>query len=317
MKFSKAFWLPVLLALVILIVLQSACKSSSKDQNITSSYNSYNNQWTPPDDETIPPGKEGEMIRYGEDLIKNTAVYLGPKGSIKHVSNGMNCQNCHLDGGKQIFGNCFSAVAANYPKYRERSGRVESIAFRVNDCLLRSMNGHTIDSESTEMKAMVSYLEWLGKDVPKGVKPVGAGVPVLPFLPRAADPEKGKNIFSQQCSRCHGTNGEGVMSSDSNFYTYPPLWGPNSYNTAAGMYRLSSLANFVKSNMPFVTNYLSPQLTDEEAWDVAAFVNSQPRPQKLFATDWPNITKKPIDFPFGPYADDLSEQQHKYGPFSK
>lgn len=27
------------------------------------------------------------------------------------------------------------------------------------------------------------------------------------------------------------------------------------------------------------------------------------------------ISKKPIDHPFGPYADSFSEQQHKLGPF--
>jgi thiosulfate dehydrogenase len=52
-----------------------------------------------------------------------------------------------------------------------------------------------------------------------------------------------------------------------------------------------------------------------EAWDVAAFINSQRRPVKMFAQDWPDISKKSIDYPFGPYADDFSEQQHKYGPF--
>jgi thiosulfate dehydrogenase len=31
--------------------------------------------------------------------------------------------------------------------------------------------------------------------------------------------------------------------------------------------------------------------------------------------DWPNISKKPIDHPFGPYADVFSEKQHKYGPY--
>ena len=58
-------------------------------------------------------------------------------------------------------------------------------------------------------------------------------------------------------------------------------------------------------------------LTDEEAWDVAAFVNSQPRPAKVFKEDWPNISLKPFDHPFGPYTDSFSEQQHKYGPFGR
>ena len=56
-------------------------------------------------------------------------------------------------------------------------------------------------------------------------------------------------------------------------------------------------------------------LTDEEAWDVAAFVNSQPRPKADLKKDWPNISAKPVDHPFGPYTDGFSEEQHKYGPF--
>ena len=67
--------------------------------------------------------------------------------------------------------------------------------------------------------------------------------------------------------------------------------------------------------MPFGTDYHNPVLTDEEAWDVAAFVNSQPRPHKDQHLDWQKLAQKPIDFPFGPYTDTFSERQHKYGPF--
>jgi len=68
--------------------------------------------------------------------------------------------------------------------------------------------------------------------------------------------------------------------------------------------------------MPFGTTHKNPQLTDEEAWDVAAFVNSQPHPEKFFKYDWPDIKTKPVDYPFGPYADGFNEEQHKYGPFA-
>ena len=69
--------------------------------------------------------------------------------------------------------------------------------------------------------------------------------------------------------------------------------------------------------MPFnQSTHTNPALTTEEAWDVAAFVNSQPRPQKDISKDWPDISKKPVDHPFGPYTDGFSEQQHKFGPFA-
>ena len=78
---------------------------------------------------------------------------------------------------------------------------------------------------------------------------------------------------------------------------------------------MSNFAKYIRYNMPYGVNYLTAQLTDEEAWDIAAFVNSQPRPSKNLKNDWPKIEEKPFDHPFGPYADGFSEVQHKYGPF--
>ena len=100
-------------------------------------------------------------------------------------------------------------------------------------------------------------------------------------------------------------------------YIYPPLWGRNSYTSAAGMHHLSRFAGFVRFNMPFDAPGATRFLTDEEAWDVAAFVNSQPRPQKEYKNDWTDISAKPYDHPFGPYTDGFSEKEHKYGPWPK
>ena len=179
----------------------------------------------------------------------------------------------------------------------------------------RSLNGKMIDSSSKEMQAMVAYLKWLGKNVPHGTKPAGAGTKDLAYLQWAANPLKGKTVYESICQNCHGDNGEGLMEWDSSSYIYPPLWGEQSYNTGAGMYRLTRLAGFIKCNMPFGVTYENPQLTDEDAWDVAAFIASQSRPDKKFQQDWPDIKKKAVDHPFGPYADNFTEKQHKYGPF--
>ena len=74
--------------------------------------------WKAPDSTLIPETPEGDMIRYGRELISHTAKYLGPKGKVRAVSNGMNCQNCHLRGGTVPFGNNYAAVASSYPKFR-------------------------------------------------------------------------------------------------------------------------------------------------------------------------------------------------------
>lgn len=148
------------------------------------------------------------------------------------------------------------------------------------------------------------------------MKPENAGIKKLPYLDVAASPEKGKAVYVQHCQTCHGSHGEGVLNAKGNEYLYPPLWGPDSYNDGAGLYRLRNFAGFVKYNMPFGVTKDSPQLSDEEAWHVAAYVNSRPRPHKDQSGDWKDISKKPVDVPTGPYIDDFSEQQHKYGPFA-
>lgn len=271
--------------------------------------------WKAPD-ETLLTEKEKTTVLYGRELIAHTAEYYGPSGSVfKGGTNGMNCQNCHLDAGTRVFGNNYSAVAATYPKYRARSGTVENIYKRVNDCFERSLNGRAIDSASIEMQAIVAYIKWLGKEVPKGEKPQGSGFKEMAYLDRAARPDKGKDVYVQKCQSCHQSDGAGVLNADKTAYTYPPLWGQYSYNDGAGLYRLSNLARFVKSNMPLGATHNATQLSDEEAWDVAAFVNTQPRPKMNIRKDWPKLEEKPFDHPFGPYTDGFNEAQHKLGPF--
>lgn len=272
--------------------------------------------YLPPDTSQIQKAMHPELIRYGRDLITNTRKYLGPGGIVTQASNQLNCQSCHLEAGARAaaYGVNFLGVAANYPLYRERSGMRETIQFRINDCMMRSMNGKPLDTASREMKAMMAYILWMGKDVPAKTKPLNSRIEELVYLQRAADTISGKKVYTAKCQLCHGVNGNGGYSVDSALY-YPPLWGAGSYNTGAGMYRISRLAGFVKNNMPFGVIHGQSQLSNEECWDVAAFVNSKPRPHKDFPNDWPDLTKKAIDHPFGPYADSFSEHQHKYGPF--
>jgi len=274
------------------------------------------NLWQAPAETTIPTDASGDEIRYGKELIAHTADYLGPQGKVMAISNGMNCQNCHLDAGTKPFGNNYSAVASTYPKFRARSGSEETIEKRVNDCIERSLNGNALSNESREMKAIVSYIKWLGTGVPKGESPKGSGLIELPYLNYPADSAKGKLAYEAKCVVCHGKNGEGIKAADATSWTYPPLWGKDSYNDGAGLYRLSRFAGYIKVNMPLGSTYNEPQLTDEEAWNIAAYVNSLPRPEKDLSSDWPDISKKPIDHPFGPFADGFNEQQHKYGPFA-
>lgn len=291
----------------------SASKTETTDSVQTEKKQS--DYWQAADLNLIQDASQKELALYGKDLIAHTSKYLGPKGSVAQISNGLNCQNCHLEAGTKVFGNNYGSVAANYPKFRARSGTEEDIYKRVNDCFERSLNGKALDTLSKEMQAIKAYISYIGSNVEKGKNAEGAGFKELAFLDRAANPSKGKLVYTAKCQSCHQANGEGLLNAEGTEYSFPPLWGKNSYNDKAGLYRITFFARYAKYNMPLGASHNAPQLSDEEAWDLAAFVNSQPRPTKATPKDWPDISKKPIDHPFGPFSDGFTETQHKFGPF--
>ena len=289
--------------------------------------------WIAPDTSTIPGNDEGKLIRYGRRLMIHTSSYFGPGGSLSKSTNGINCQSCHLDAGTRPYGNNLAVASLTYPRYLARSNDTVTLAQKVNECFSRSLNGTPIDTSSHEMRAYVAYINWLGKDIKKGETPAGTGpIHAPPFIDRPADPERGRLVYEQHCTRCHGADGHGQLSADvlkdaskqlggtataEDLYYYPPVWGENSFNGVATLYRLSKFAGFVQHNMPYPLNYTNYILTDEQAWDVAAYANSRHRPIKDFSHDYASdISKKPYDFPFPPYADTLTEAQHKFGPYT-
>jgi thiosulfate dehydrogenase len=271
--------------------------------------------WQAFNPERIQDSSYKAQVMYGKDLIAHTSKYFGPKGSIKAISNGLNCQNCHLDAGTKIFGNNYGSVASTYPKIRARSGSEVDITMRINDCFERSLNGQALPADNKELLAMVAYMEYIGSNVPKGTNAEGAGLKEVNYLKRAADPKKGKLVYDAKCASCHMPDGQGTLTLDETEYLYPPLWGKQSFNDGAGLSRITKMARYVKYNMPLGVTHESPQLSDDDTWDVSAYILSQNRPHLDTPKDWPDIKKKPIDHPFGPYADKFTEEQHKYGPF--
>ena len=280
--------------------------------------------WHPPRiDQDLPSDKAGEPIRYGYELVTKTYEHLGPElenAQLVFTGNNLACKNCHLQSGTQAGAASFVGVYQRFPQFRGREGKIGTLEDRINGCMERSMNGRRLADDSPEMQAMVAYMQWLSADVPEDRRDDYQGFANIALPDRAADTAKGQTLYRQRCAVCHGANGQGQRTGrvgDRQGYLYPPLWETDSYNHGAGMNRLIKAAQFIKGNMPLGATDSRPMLTDEEAYDIAAFVNSHDRPRKENTQDdYPNLTLKPVDAPYGPYADTFPSEQHRVGPFS-
>ena len=260
----------------------------------------------------------GVLIRYGRELMLKTNHYIGPDGiNGKYTGSRINCSNCHQDAGTKIFSFDLLTAYSRYPQYRAREGRILSLAERVNNCVMRPLNGKPIPENSREMKAFLAYYRWLDSQVPADKKELFGKSVDIRFINRAADPAKGAVVYASRCARCHGANGEGIKTTDGSAYMYPLLWGDSAYQSGSSMHRIIKMSRWLKANMPYDSaRWYKPVLTDEAALDVAAYINDdkqyRPSPPNF---DYPQPNQKPIDYGRGPFADTFSAMQHKFGPY--
>ena len=211
----------------------------------------------------IPSGPLGKSIRLGRNIFKET-----PKYASAYVRNRLSCSDCHLRNGTAAYSSPMVGVPGMFPAYNQRANRVVTFEERIQECFVRSENGgRMIPADSLEMTALVAYMQWISRGQPAGQTPPGRGLVKLPNL--TGDPVQGRSIYAKRCASCHGATGGGVA----NFF--PPVWGKDSFNTGAGMDHPAKMAAFVQPNMP---QNNPGSLTPQQAYDVSAFIDSQPHP---------------------------------------
>src|SRR5215475_8566287 len=276
-------------------------------------------KWAPPQLGSVGDDAFGKLVKYGHALMVDTANQIGPTAADpakRYSGNNLTCQNCHLKAGTQPYAMPLTGVWGQFPQYRGREGEIGTIEERINGCMERSMNGRALPLDGLEMKAFLAYSKWLSIGIPGGAKLIGAGTIGIKEPDRAADPSNGAKVYADTCAVCHGKDGHGQRAATGSGYQFPPIAGPDSYNNGAGMTRVLTAAAFVRHNMPFGTTFDAPVLSDADAYDVAAYINSLDRPAKAdLAKDFPNKMQKPVDSPYGPYVDEFPAEQPKYGPF--
>ena len=240
---------------------------------------------------------------YGQQLLAHTSELMPASVGVR-----MACASCHLGDGAEPGTLSLATSFHRYPRTSPRSNANETIEDRINGCMMRSMNGRALPESSVEMRAMIAWLRFLSnQDAAEDAASRAAHEPAAFKTPsRAADPGAGRRVYESRCASCHASDGDGLAQ------VFPPLWGAHSFNDGAGTNRVLTAAKFIKAKMPLGR----PDLTDDEAFDVSGFINTQERPHMAgLEADYPDRAKKPVDTPYGPYADPFPIEQHRLGPF--
>ena len=241
--------------------------------------------WTPKREADIPADSLGVSIRRGLAILRHT-----PDSLPAYATSGLNCTSCHQDDGIKPTAGPLTGSHARFPKYMPRSGAVITLADRVNYCFTRSLAGNALPVESREMADILAYLAFISQGIPVGTKIAGHDGLVSMKDTLVGDVARGETVYKAECVACHQADGQGVPKA------FPPLWGPKSYSIGASMAREERAASFIWHNMPQAQ---PGKLTPQQAFDVAAYINSHARP------DSPG---KELDFPAGnspkdvPYA---------------
>ncbi|MCW3148469.1 c-type cytochrome [Stutzerimonas stutzeri] len=264
-------FMPALLALAVVAPLQAAeVKMDDQSQLVPSAKKDVADQYfQPPQERDLPDNAFGELVRDGRAIFIDTQKYAAD-----YVGNGMNCTNCHLDQGRKANSAPLWGAYPMYPAYRKKNNKVNSFAERVQGCFQFSMNGKPPAADSHVINALTAYSYWLSTGAPTGQELPGRAYPEVPQPKGGYDIAKGKEVYASQCAVCHGADGEGQKAGAN--YVFPPLWGKDSFNWGAGMHRINTAAAFIKESMPLGKG---GSLTAEQAWNVAAFMNSHERPQ--------------------------------------
>jgi len=254
-------------------------------------------------DGTLDDSRLSADIRWGFRIFTNT-----PAEAAEFTPSRMTCNNCHLNAGQREKSLPLVGVAGMFPEYNRRSGRLYSLNDRIVDCFLRSENATGTaapaslpSTTSREVLAVSAYITWLARGFEIGKSPPWRGqntIASTALIPVARlDPRRGESLFTERCTSCHGVDGQGVFVGDKK---PGPLWGPDSWNDGAGAARIYTLAGIIRYSMP----YLDPGgLTDEEAQQLAAFINSKPRPAYPFKPQDYLTEKLPADSVYYPQRD--------------
>jgi thiosulfate dehydrogenase len=271
--------------------LSTACslqEASNRIDSASASTHSTTRAWNP--DTWQPPVVDSTPDDpYAASVYRGLAIITHVQDSLPaYTGSNLNCTSCHLDEGRRAYAAPLAGSFARFPRFIDRANAVVPIEDRVNYCFTRSLAGTKLPPDSREMQDIVAYLSFISRGVPTGEHVRGEGLARMPSAAIRGDSARGRSAYVDNCARCHGDHGAGMG-------VIPALWGPRSFSIGASLARRERAASFIRLNMPFDR---PGSLTDEQAFDIAAYITSMPRPDLPGKeSDYP-AGDAPVDVPY-------------------
>lgn len=213
------------------------------------------------------PAGEGPLaalVLEGRRLFSEPVAGAGPRRS---------CASCHRRGGTDLDALPLFGAAAAYPAVVH--GRVMTLGDRIATCFTEHLAVAAPAPGSPELRALDAYVTSLSEGRRMSMSAKGGGPrrlePLRPDGPfwDGKDEAKGRALYASQCASCHGADGAGGAG--------PAVWGPHAFASGSAMGEPSKLAAYLSRAMAAYVG----GLTDEQARDLAVYVDAQPRPGLL------------------------------------
>ena len=219
-----------------------------------------------------PAGAEGDLVALGYKIVTETYAVIGPdvaQSARRFSGNNLSCQNCHLNAGTVRSGLPLVGVFRQFPWISPDGKREVTLRDRLNECMTHSMDGKPLPHDSREMNALVAYMKFIGgppaEPAPMPKPPTGRcrtrrrGLRRLRHLPPGGGP--GARIGSAPTPRAIVSAALGSGSQ---------LGRRHELCLDCRQVRDAQHAARCRSK--------HPQLSVQEAWDVAAYLHAQQRP---------------------------------------
>lgn len=229
----------------------------------------------------IPKGEIAPYIVQGCNIFTQTTRHR-PVGYPSFWETRMNCTSCHLNGGTKEYAAHMADAAVNYPMVYSSQNIVYTNRMRIARCYAHSINEILYGSNSEHYKLIGLYIAWVGEKngLPVGTMRASRGIHnIRGTAVQHASNMAGQKAYVEKCQQCHGPAGYGTDKYDNDPFLHPPpINGSATFVRTATLSYPERFASFIQNNMPPGATHEHPLITEQEALDIAEFIQAQTRP---------------------------------------